>query len=118
MGACLMPSTDSGAWMPATSRMVGTISPFLRRMVRRVRGSGNLVAEEWLARINLIDAVQVINGVVGHAGNQVPAGFALEGIDLRRVAEQVRLPLVCVAADEPVEIIEALPDRPILKRSD
>src|SRR5206468_7663437 len=38
-------------------------------------------------------------------------------IDLRRVAGQVWRPLVRVTADEPVEVVEALPDRPILKRS-
>ena len=56
--------------------------------------------------------------VVGHAGDQVPAGLALEGIDLRGVAEQVRLPLVRVAADEPVEILEAHAGRPLVERSD
>src|SRR5206468_2656065 len=43
------------------------VHPFLGRMMRRVRGAWNVVAEEWLARIDLIDAVQVIYSVVGHA---------------------------------------------------
>ncbi len=63
-------------------------------------------------------AVQVVDGVVGHAGNQVPARLALEGIDLRGVAEQVRLPLVGVAADEPVEILKAHADGPLIERPD
>ncbi len=45
-------------------------------------------------------------------------GLALEGIDLRGVAEQVRLPLVGVAADEPVEVFEAHAGRPLVKRPD
>ena len=83
------------------------VHPFLGRMMRRVRGAGNVVAEERFVRLDLVDAIQVLNGVVGHAGDQVPARLAFEGIDLRGVAEQVRLPLVRVAADEPVEILEA-----------
>jgi len=63
-----------------------------------MRGAGNVVDEERLARVDLIDAVQIFNGVVRHAGHQVPTRFTLEGIDLGRVAKQVRLPLVRVAA--------------------
>ena len=44
--------------------------------------------------------------------------LALERIDLRRVAEQVRLPLVGVAADEAVEILEAHAGRPLVERPD
>src|SRR5207249_10411868 len=67
--------------------VVNLVHPFLGRMMRRVRGAGNVVAEEWLARIDLINAVQVINGLIGHAGDQVPTRLAFEGINLRRVAE-------------------------------
>ena len=55
----------------------------------------------------LVDAVQIVDGVVGHAGDQVPVRLALERIDLGGVAEQVRLPLVGIAADEAVEVLEA-----------
>ena len=44
--------------------------------------------------------------------------LALERIDLRRIAEEVRLPLVGVAADETVEIFEAHAGRPLVERSD
>src|SRR5204862_3280741 len=37
-------------------------------------------------------------------------------IDGRRVAEKVRLPLAGVAADKPIEIIEAHADRPLVER--
>ena len=43
-------------------------------------------------------------------------GLPLKRIDGRRVAEQVRLPLAGVAADEPVEILEAHADRPLVER--
>src|SRR5438046_8872790 len=87
-------------------------------MMRRMRGTGNVVAEERFIRGNLVDPVQVIDGVIRHAGDQIPAGLAIEGIELRRVAKEVWLPLVSVAADEPVEILEALPNGPIIKRPD
>src|SRR5438046_3541868 len=87
-------------------------------MMRRMRGTGNVVAKERFIRGNLVDPIQVIDGVIRHARHQIPAGLAIEGIDLRRVAKQVWLPLVSVAADEPVEILEALPNGPIIKRPD
>ena len=83
-----------------------------------VCAAGNVIAEERLARINLVDPIQVINGVVGHAGREVPTRLAREGVDLGRVAEQVGLPLVRVAADEPVEILEAHAGRPLVERPD
>jgi hypothetical protein len=43
-------------------------------------------------------------------------GVALEGIDRRGVAEQVRLPLAGVAADEAVEVLEAHARRPLVER--
>src|SRR5262245_3163218 len=86
--------------------------------MRRMCGAGNVVAEERFVRGSLIDPAQVIDGVTRHASNQVPARLALERIDLSGVAEEVRLPLVGVAADESVEILEALSDRPIVKRPD
>ncbi len=94
------------------------LHPFLGRMMRRVRGAGRVFHEERLAGHRLVDAVQVINGVVGHAGDQVPARLALEGINLRGVAEEVRLPLVRIAAIETVEILEAHAGRPFVKRPD
>src|SRR5665648_640019 len=89
-------------------------------MMRRVRGAGNVVEEERLARINLVDPVQPVNGVVGHGGDEVPSSgrLAFEGIDLGGVAEEVRLPLVGVTANEPVEIIEAHSRRPLVKWPD
>src|SRR5207247_1646717 len=87
-------------------------------MMRRVRGAGNVVAEEWLARIDLINAVKPINGVIGHAGDQVPTRLTVERIDLRGIAEQVRRPLVRVTANKPVEILKAHAEWPLVKRSD
>ena len=98
--------------------VVDLVHPFLGRVMRRVRGAGNVITEERLARIDLVQAVHPVNRIVGHGGNEIPARLALEGIDLRGVAEQVRLPLIGVTADEPVEILKAHADRPLVERSD
>ncbi len=59
-----------------------------------------------------------VDGVVSHPGDQVPSRLALKGIDLRGVAEQIRLPLVGVAADEAVEVLEAQAGGPLVERPD
>src|SRR5271166_2722836 len=56
-----------------------------------------------------------MDGVIGHSGGQVPAGISNVGIDRRGVAEQVRLPLAGVAADEAVEVLEAHSSRPLVE---
>ena len=94
------------------------VHPLLRWMVRRVRGAGNVVAEERFVRLNLVDSIEVLDGFVGHAGDEVPTRLAFKRIDLCGVAEQVRLPLVRIAADKPVEVLKSLPDGPIVERSD
>ena len=86
--------------------------------MRRVRGAGRVLDEERLAGVDLVDSIQVINGVIGHAGNQVPARLAFKGVNLGGVAEQVWLPLVGVSADEAVEILEAHAGRPLVERPD
>ncbi len=78
--------------------------------------AGNVVEEKRLAGIDLVDTTHPINGVVCHRRGQVPARLTFERIDLCRVAEQVRLPLVRIATDETIEILEAHPDWPLVKR--
>ena len=94
------------------------VDPLLGRVMRRVRGPGDVVEKKGLSGINLVDPVQVVDGVVGHACDQIPARFALERIDLRRVAKQVRLPLIGVAANKPIEVLEAHADGPMIERPD
>jgi hypothetical protein len=67
-----------------------------------------------------VHARHVVDGVVGHRRDQVPAArrLALEREDLRGVAEQVRLPLVGIAADEAVEVLEAHADGPLVEGPD
>ena len=92
------------------------LDPFRRRMMRRMRAARDVIDEERLVGRDLLQLLHVLDRLVGHRRGQVPAGIALEGVDGRRVAEQVRLPLAGVAADEAVEILEAHPDRPLIER--
>src|SRR5206468_12955003 len=52
-----------------------------------------------------------------HRGDEVPFGIADVRIDRGRVPKEVRLPLIRVAADEPEEVLEAHPARPLVERS-
>ena len=94
------------------------VHPLLRRVMRSVCGAGRVLDEDRLVRLGLVHPVHVVDGVVGHCGNKVPTRLALERIDLRGVAEQVRLPLVGVATDEAVEVLEAHAGRPLVEWPD
>ena len=92
------------------------LDPLRRRMMRRVGAARHVVDEERLVGRDLLELLHVLDRLVGHGRGQVPARIALERIDRRRVAEQVRLPLAGVAADEAVEVLEAHADRPLVER--
>ena len=92
------------------------LDPFLGRVVRRVRRAGRVVDEERLVRGDGVQAMHVVDRLVGHRGDEVPARVAFVGGDQRRVLREVRLPLVRVAAEEAVEVLEAHADRPLVER--
>ena len=92
------------------------LDPLGRGMMRRMGGARHVIDEPRLAGSDLLELLDVLDGLIGHRRLQVPAGIALEGVDGRRVAEQVRLPLAGVAADEAIEIIEAHSVRPLIER--
>ncbi len=93
------------------------LDPLRRRMVRGVRAARHVIDEERLVGRDLLQLLHVMDRLVGHGRGQVPARIALEREDGRRVAEQVRLPLAGVAADEAVEVLEAHAVRPLLEGS-
>jgi hypothetical protein len=92
------------------------LDPLRRRMMRRMGGTRHVIDKEGLVGRNLLELLHVLDGLVGHGRLQVPAGIALEGIDCRRIAKQVRLPLAGIAADKAVEIIEAHAIGPLIER--
>ena len=91
------------------------LDPLRRRMMRGVRAARYVIDKERLVGRDLLDLLHVLDRLVGHGRGQVPAWFALEGIDGRRIAVQVRLPLAGVAADEAVEVLEAHAVRPLVE---
>ena len=91
------------------------LDPLRRRMMRRVCAARYVVDEERLVGRDRLELLHVLDRVVGHRRGQIPAGIALEGVDGGRVAEQVRLPLAGVAADEAEEIVEAHAGRPLIE---
>ena len=92
------------------------LDPLRRRMMRRMGGARHVIDEPGLAGRDLLELLDVPDGLISHRRLQVPAGIVQERIDGRRVAEQVRLPLAGVAADEAVKIFEAHSIRPLLER--
>src|SRR5262245_34199354 len=86
-------------------------------MMRRMRAARHVVDEERLVGRERLELSNMVDGLVGHGGRGIPARIALEGIDRGGVAEQVRLPLAGVAADEAVEILEAHAGRPLMERT-
>ena len=53
------------------------VHPLLGRVVRRVRGAGRVLDEDRLGRVGLVDPRHVVDGVVGHRGDQVPGSGGL-----------------------------------------
>ena len=96
--------------------VVDLLDPLRRRVVRRMDGAGHVVDEEWLVLIDRGDAVHIFDRIVGHRRDQVPARVVVVRVDRRGVAEEIRLPLVGVAADEAVKVVEAHARRPLVER--
>ena len=95
------------------------IDPLLRRMMRRVRAARHVIDKPRFSGRDFLELLHVLDRLVGHGRGQVPSArrLSLEGEDGRRIAEQVRLPLAGVAADEAIEILEAHAVRPLIERS-
>src|ERR1700746_2788966 len=84
-------------------------------MMGRVSTARDVIHEERLSGRDLLALLHVLESVVSHRSGEIPTGMPLEGVDCCRIAEQVRLPLAPVAADEAGEIFEAHPRRPLIE---
>src|ERR1022692_3435805 len=85
-------------------------------MMRCVRAARNVIDKERLVWSDGVEALHVLDGIIRLRRRQVPAGMADVGIYLRRAAEQIRLPLAGVAADEAIEVVEAHAGWPLIER--
>ena len=91
------------------------VDPLLGRLMRRVGAAGNVVEEERLVGRRCVELVEVLDGVVRHAGDHVVVGLFAPRKDRRGVAEQERRPLIGLAAHEAVEVVEAHAERPLIE---
>ncbi len=96
------------------------VGPFRWHVVRRVRGAGREIDEERLVRRQRLLLADPRHRLVGHVGHEVVALFRrLLHFDRRGPFIKRRIPLVRLAADEPVEILEAAASRgPCIERPD
>src|SRR4029450_12874779 len=101
-------------FQPSSKRCISLI--FLSHSGVGGWGAGHVIDEPRLAGSDLLELLDVLDGLIRHRRLQIPAGIALEGVDGRRVAEQVRLPLAGVATDEAIEVIESHAVRPLIER--
>ena len=90
--------------------------PLLRHVVRRVRRAGGEVGEERLVRRQRLLAADPLDGLVRHVGGEVVVRV-VRRLDLDRAVEDQRRPLVGLAADEAVELVEAGVRRPAVERA-
>jgi hypothetical protein len=74
------------------------------------------IDEERLVRRGVIQPPHVVDRVVSHVGREVVARASYPRKDLCLVAEEKRRPLVSLAAEETIEVIESHPVRPLVKR--
>ena len=93
--------------VPAAVKLTFVLGdPFLRHMMRRVRGAGREVHEEWFVRRQRLLKLHPGDRVVGHVGHEVVAGIVRRLDPVQAFVEAWR-PLVGLAADEAVELVEA-----------
>ena len=90
--------------------------PLLRHVVRSVRGARGEVDEERLVRRERFHGLGPLDRLVGHVGHEVVVRI-LRRLDLVHPVVDRRRPLVGLAADEPVELVEAGAGRPAIGRA-
>ena len=94
------------------------VRPFLRHVVRRVRGAEAQIHIERLGRVDLLDVGNELHRLLDQVLAEVVT--LLRGarrLYLVVVVHQVRIPLAGVAAQEPVEALEAAAERPPVERA-
>ena len=93
------------------------IDPFLGRLVRIVRRAWHILDQERLVGRGGIELFHVTDRIVRHVGDQVVVLLPDPRIYGGVVAEQMRRPLVCLAAHEAIEILEAHSSRLAIGRT-
>ena len=100
-----------------SNRPLVLLDPLLRRVVRRVRRAGAEVHEERLVGRDHLRVLDELDRLVGQVGRQVVAVLGHRRLlDEVVVVDEVRIPLVRLAAEEAVVALEAAADRPVALR--
>ena len=116
----LLVERDLALLVPAVGELaLVLVDPLLRDVMRRVRGARREVDEERLVRQQRFLLARPGDRLVGQVFGQVIAlGGRLRRLDRRRALIEGRVPLVVLAADEAVEVLEAAAaGRPRVERS-
>jgi len=80
-----------------------------------VASAGHVVNEERLVGGLGVELSHVLDRLVRHVGGEVVAGLSDPWKDLGVIAEQIRRPLIGLAAHEAVKVLEAHPRRPLIE---
>ena len=89
------------------------VRPFLRHVVRRVRGAEAQMQVERLGRVDLLDVGDELHRLVDQVlAEVVPLLGRARRLHLVVVIHQVRIPLAGIPAQEAVVALEAAPQRP------
>ena len=93
------------------------VGPLLRGVVRGVRGARAVVEEERLVGRDRLRVLDELDRLVGEVDRQVVALLGRRRrLDRMVVVDEVRIPLVRLAAEEAVVALEAAPERPLALR--
>src|SRR5580704_12656137 len=84
--------------------------------MRRVSTAGDVINKERLVGRGRVETAHIFDGVVRHVGGEVVAGLADPRKYRCRIAIEIGRPLVRLAAEEPVKILKAQADRPLVER--
>ena len=91
------------------------VDPLLLRLVRRVASAGNVIDEERPVGLDSVELSHVLDRLIRHVGGEVVVRLADPRENLGVIAEQIRRPLVGLAAHEAVEILEAHSRWPLIE---
>ena len=92
------------------------VRPLLGHVVRCVDGPGRVVDEEWLVRRHRLLRFDPVDRLVGHVRREV-VPLRLRRRHARHTIVDQRIPLIRLASDEAVELVEALMGRPAVEGS-
>src|SRR5215469_6786160 len=98
--------------------VVNFVDPLLGRLMRRMGAAGDVVDKERLIGRGGVEPSQMSDGVVCQVGRQIVVGLSDPWENLSGVLEQIRRPLVGLAAHEAIEVVETHADGPLVEGTD